>query len=79
MTIPTHAILMESATLAAAAYDDRRALLQLQFQDGTCYQYTGVSTSVFRQLLSADSKGSFFNRSIRDSFPYVRLKRCALI
>jgi hypothetical protein len=77
MTVPTHAIAMASTTLAAAAYDDRQALLHVEFRDGTCYQYAGVPASVFRDLLSADSKGAFFNRYIRTSYRYVRLAQCA--
>lgn len=73
MTVPTPAIAMASTTLAAAAYDDRQALLHVLFRDGTCYQYADVPATVFRDLLSADSKGAFFNRYIRTSFRYVRI------
>ena len=62
-TIPGHAHL-ESTTLAAA---------QLDFRDGTRYVYSGVGPDLYRGLLSAVSKGSFFNRHIRGHFPYAKL------
>jgi hypothetical protein len=71
-TIPGHAHL-ESTTLAAAAYDDGCGQLQLDFRDGTRYVYSGVGPDLYRGLLSAVSKGSFFNRHIRGHFPYAKL------
>jgi hypothetical protein len=64
---------LDSTTLAAATYDDRRAMLQLDFRDGTRYLYSGVAPSLYRELLRAASKGSFFNRHIRSRFPYVKI------
>lgn len=64
---------LDSTTLAAAAYDDRRETLQLDFRDGTRYLYSGIAPSLYRQLLRAVSKGSFFNRHIRSRFPYVKI------
>jgi hypothetical protein len=64
---------VKSTTLTAVAYDGRRALLQLQFRDGTTYHYFGVPAQTHQELLDADSKGSYFNRRIRTQFPYKAL------
>lgn len=71
-TIPDR-VSLESTTLAAVLYDDPRGELQLDFCDGTRYAYSGVAPELFRELLMATSKGSFFNRYIRDCFPYAKL------
>jgi len=74
MTIPASGrVPVDSTTLAAVAYDDRLANLQLDFRDGTRYTYSGVSPELFRDLLCATSKGSFFNRHIRGRFPCAKL------
>jgi hypothetical protein len=74
MTTPTPTrVSLDSTTLAAAAYDDRREKLQLDFRDGTRYAYSGVTADLYRALLCASSKGLFFNRYIRDHFPYAKL------
>jgi hypothetical protein len=74
MTItPSVPVPVESTSLAAVAYDDRGAELQLDFRDGTRYAYSGVSPELFRELLGANSKGSFFNRHIRGRFPCAKL------
>jgi len=71
-TLPRARIQLRSTTLVAAAYDNRHNLV-LDFCDGTRYRYAGVAPSLYHGLLSADSKGSFFNRYIRDRFSYVKL------
>jgi hypothetical protein len=74
MTItPSGQVRVDSTTLAAAAYDVHRAELQLDFRDGARYTYSGVLPELFRDLLCAPSKGSFFNRYIRGRFPYAKL------
>ena len=64
---------LDSTTLAAAAYDDRRGQLQLDFCDGARYVYSGVAPDLFRDLLCAPSKGSFFNQHIRGCFACAKL------
>jgi len=63
-------VAVESRTLAAIGYDAIGGLLQLEFRNGAVYHYFGVPAAVHQTLLSAGSKGNFFNRSIRGHFPY---------
>jgi KTSC domain len=65
-----HVTAVESTTLATVAYDEARGLLQLEFRSRAIYQYFGVAAAVHEALLSAPSKGSYFNRFIRGRFPY---------
>lgn len=64
---------VESSALATVAYDHRREVLQVEFRDGDVYQYFGVPLQTYQDLLSADSKGTYFNSRIRNSFPYAIL------
>ena len=66
-------VLLESTTLTVAGYDDHYRQLQLDFCDGTRYQYMGVPPQMFQELMEARSKGGYFNRYIRGRFRYVRL------
>jgi len=63
---------VESSVLASVAYG-RDHTLQLGFRSGAVYRYFDVPPTVFRALLSAESKGTYFNRSIRNRFRYQRL------
>ncbi len=65
-------IAVQSSLLSSVTYA-LDATLQLQFRKGAIYRYFAVPPAVFEALLAADSKGAYFNRHIRDRFPYQRL------
>jgi hypothetical protein len=64
---------VESTTLAGVAYDSPNEVLRLQFRNRAIYCYFGVSPEIWHQLIAAESKGAFFNRNIRNRFPFQRL------
>jgi len=64
---------VESTTLATVVYDAAGQVLWLEFRSHAVYCYFGVPAAVHHALLAADSKGAYFNRSIRDRFPYHRV------
>ena len=64
---------MESATLVAVGYKPAEELLEVEFHSGLIYRYDGVPLDLYRQLLSAESKGRFFNLHIRNHFQAFRL------
>jgi len=76
MTFPeTAPVPVNSTLLASVIYDAGESILQLEFCDGATYSYFGVPAAIHNGLLIADSKGTYFNRTIRTCFPYIRLRR----
>ena len=67
---------VQSTTLATVIYDEAREVLQLEFLSRALYQYSGVPREVHEALLSAPSKGRYFNQAIRGRFPYRPLRAC---
>lgn len=63
-------VAVESATLATVEYDEARELLQLEFCNRAVYLYFSVPPTVHQALLSAPSKGRYFNQTIRGRFRY---------
>jgi len=63
---------LQSTSLNAATYQKQDALLELEFRSGTVYRYVGVPEQVYQELLTAESKGRYFNRHIRNRFPYTK-------
>jgi|HubBroStandDraft_6_1064221.scaffolds.fasta_scaffold3839372_1 hypothetical protein len=61
---------VESSTLTAIAYDSNNELLKLQFHDGSIYSYSRVPVELYDALVSAPSKGKYFNSKIRGQFAY---------
>ena len=64
---------LQSKTLASALYHPRRRQLELEFRSGKRYLYFQVPSQCYRELLRADSKGGYFNRNIRNRFPFQDL------
>ena len=66
---------LESTLLAWVRYDPATGRLEVHFHSGQRYRYFGVPPSCYQQLLQADSKGAFFNRHIRNCFPFQHLSK----
>ena len=49
------------------------ATLELEFRSGAIYRYFAVPHAVFDGLIVAESKGAYFNRYVRNRFPYQSL------
>lgn len=64
---------VESAALAAIAYDESTGRLRLEFRSRAVYDYFGVPVEVHRALLRAPSIGACFNKVIRGCYPYSRV------
>ena len=65
---------VESACIASIAFSIEENVLQLEFRNGLAYEYFGVPASLYSDLLSAQSKGTFVTRFIRGHFPFRRLE-----
>ena len=62
---------VQSSVLDSVAYS-RHAILELRFRSAVTYLYFAVPPDVVQGLLDAASKGAFFNRQIRDRYPFQR-------
>jgi hypothetical protein len=65
--------LVKSTTLRSAGYDVHSAVLELQFRHGAVYQYFLVPQRVYHDLLTAASKGAYFNQNIRGKYLYQQV------
>jgi hypothetical protein len=59
--------------LASIGYDDAAQTLEIEFMNGTVYQYYNVGAQLFDQLMQAPSKGQFLNVYIRNAYPFSRV------
>jgi len=64
---------VHSTTLTRITFDEPKKVLGLEFRDGSAYQYFEVPTTVYKALLAAPSKGSYFNQAIRGRFVYASM------
>ena len=64
---------VESSLIKAVGYDAATQVLTVTFvdQEGT-YEYQKVPESVYKELMAAESKGSFFAKNIKGKFEFVK-------
>ena len=60
---------LASSSLRSAGYDATDSTLEIEYANGGVYRYHDVPELVHRQLLKADSPGTFVNSRIK---PYYR-------
>jgi lysyl-tRNA synthetase class 2 len=63
---------VDSSLISSVAYSTEQTL-DLELRSGATYRYFGVPRPLVEALITAESKGAYFNRSVRSRFPYHRL------
>jgi DnaJ-class molecular chaperone len=58
-----------------ADFQHKGQLLEVTFLDGTCYEYFGVSKSVFSKLINSDKQFRFARRNIFNSYLYRKSRK----
>ncbi|WP_353221113.1 KTSC domain-containing protein [Salinisphaera sp. S4-8] len=61
-------IAVSSSAIRAVGYDPTTQRMNIRFQQGHTYSFCRVPASVFEGLLAASSKGSYYDRHIRDRY-----------
>jgi hypothetical protein len=67
-----HRQTVSSSAISSVGYDERSAILEVEFSSGVVYDYLQVPKKVYRDLLKAPSKGGFVSRRVRDRYEFVR-------
>lgn len=66
-------ISISSTNIAAVGYDENSQTLQVEFNNGTRYQYFDVPEQVFMNLKDAGSPGGYFASNIKGVYRYSRV------
>ncbi len=64
---------ISSGKLRAIGYDARQRLLQVQLDDGSVLQYSGVGEEAWRRLSTSSSAWSYYRDTIEEEFTAKRV------
>lgn len=64
---------VSSSNLESVGYDPDSAMLEIEFHDGSIYQYSGVPQDVHAALMAAASLGSFLHKHIMGKYSYRKV------
>lgn len=63
---------VSSSELRSIGYENTM-ILELEFQNGGVYHYFEVPEAIYTELMSASSKGRYFNQNIRNVYRCKRV------
>ncbi|MDQ6470871.1 KTSC domain-containing protein [Flavobacterium sp. LHD-80] len=64
---------VRSSNLKSIGYDDNNQILEIEFNHGGVYRYFGVPEDVHYELMTANSKGSYFSSHIKNIYRTQKL------
>ena len=62
-----------SKGIASTGYSKRLHILEIEFVNAAVYRYLEGASSLYRDLMRADSKARYYNRNIKGNYPSVRV------
>lgn len=63
-------IRVKSSNIHSVGYDKLHKVLQVEFLNGSIYQFYDVPENIYKNILKADSKGKYFNCNVSGRFRY---------
>lgn len=62
-----------SSNVAAVGYDVNTMTLEVEFKNGSVYQYFDVPEAVYQEFMTAGSVGTYLNQNIKNSYRYAQI------
>jgi len=63
-----------SSNINSIGYDEATNTLEVEFNSGSIYRYSGVPEHEYKGLLSASSKGRYVNAHIKDRYTCIQVR-----
>lgn len=64
---------VSSSNIASIGYDNESGTLEIEFLNGSLYQYFDIPENVYYELMGADSYGRYLARSIKGHYRYSKV------
>lgn len=65
---------VSSSNVKSVGYDEEESKLEVEFNNGSIYQYSNVPINKYSDLMNSSSHGKYFHRFIRDKYVTKRVK-----
>lgn len=62
-----------SSNVARISYDSDNSTLEVEFHNGSIYQYYDVGSNVWEDFKAASSKGQFIHQYLKGKYRYARV------
>ena len=65
---------IKSSNLRSIGYDPKSQILEIEFNNGSIYQYLRVLPLIYESLMESASKGSYLNKCIKGKCQFKRIR-----
>jgi hypothetical protein len=65
---------IDSSAITSVGYSKRLHALEIEFVNGAIYRYLDVPSSLYRDLIKANSKARFYDKNIRGRYHSIHVK-----
>ena len=65
---------MPSSVVAAIRYDASMSTLRVIYVSGSVYDYKQVPEKVYKEMITASSKGEFLNKHNKPNYEFEKIK-----
>jgi hypothetical protein len=62
-----------SSNIASIGYDNGSETLEIEFLNGSLYQYFDIPEHVYEELMAADSHGQYLARNIKGNYRFSKV------
>lgn len=66
---------VDSSMLTSVGYDEKKNILEVEFNHGGIYEYYDVEKEIYDDLMNADSLGRYFINNIKDDYDYGKVRK----
>ena len=64
---------VESSNIESIGYDLKSQTLEIEFLNGSIYQYFDVPQNIYQELIDADSHGKYLAANIKGHYRYSKV------
>jgi hypothetical protein len=65
---------VQSTAIAKVGYSKRHHILEIEFVNGAVYRYFDVSATIYRDLMSSQSKAGFYDSNVKRHYRSVLVR-----
>jgi hypothetical protein len=64
---------IKSVILRSVGYDENKKILEIEFRSRLVYQYSGVPSKVYADLMHSSAVGKYFSDKVRTRFRTIQI------
>jgi len=65
---------VESKNILSVGYNANNRTMRIEFKQNAFYDYMDVPPEVFQQIMSAQSKGTFFHSAVKGKYDFLKIE-----